>query len=299
MAPPAGADNRAARLRGGRRRRPVVLSQGAHARMDVAVGEGLARPHSGRSRGVRPRPPVCARGRGRRHAPGRRARVSSGAGVGSGQWRRRLITGAAARRPAARSSHCSDSSNPTVSDISTGRSRSTAFVEAQRSRPGPPLLFPPRREPGARKDARLSRSSDPFDARRASRRCSDASKAEAATGRSAEWTTGVDVCCGVDGLSRGPGTCGRSRQGAVTGPAGADPPKRFVRRLRPASPRRRPEHRPAVAHWGASAAWSAAARLRRGRQGATKPGLVAGPGRDRYSEQMTPWSGGQTDPGPA
>ena len=140
MAPPAGADNRAARLRGGRRRRPVVLSQGAHARMDVAVGEGFARPHSGRSRDVRPRPPVCARGRGRRHAPGRRARVSSGAGVGSGQWRRRLITGAAAQRPAARSSHCSDSSNPTVSDISTGRSRSTAFVEAQRSRPATAAL---------------------------------------------------------------------------------------------------------------------------------------------------------------
>jgi hypothetical protein len=47
------------------------------------VGEGFARPHSGRSRDVRPRPPVCARGRGRRHAHGRHARVSSGAGVGS------------------------------------------------------------------------------------------------------------------------------------------------------------------------------------------------------------------------
>ena len=33
--------------------------------------------------------------------------------------------------------------------------------------------------------------------------------------------------------------------------------------------------------------------------GATKPGPVAGPGRERYSEQMTPWSGGQTEPGPA
>ena len=73
-------------------------------------GEGFARPHSGRSRDVRPRPPVCARGRGRRHAHGRRACVSSGAGVGSGQWRRGLIKGAAAQRPAARSSHCSDSS---------------------------------------------------------------------------------------------------------------------------------------------------------------------------------------------
>ena len=40
MAPRAGAENRAAGLRGGGRRRRVVLSQGAHARMDVAVGRG-------------------------------------------------------------------------------------------------------------------------------------------------------------------------------------------------------------------------------------------------------------------
>jgi hypothetical protein len=42
MPPPAGADNLAARWRGGRRRRPVVLSQGAHARMGVPRGEGRA-----------------------------------------------------------------------------------------------------------------------------------------------------------------------------------------------------------------------------------------------------------------
>jgi hypothetical protein len=40
---------------------PSVLSQGAHARMDVPVGEGSARPHSGRSRDVRPRPAGRAR----------------------------------------------------------------------------------------------------------------------------------------------------------------------------------------------------------------------------------------------
>jgi hypothetical protein len=57
--------------------------------------------------GVRPRSRSSARAQGR-------ARVSSGAGVGSGQWRRRLINGAAAQRPAARSSHCSDSSIPTA-----------------------------------------------------------------------------------------------------------------------------------------------------------------------------------------
>jgi hypothetical protein len=48
-----------------RRRRPVVLSQGAHARMDVPVGEGSARPRSGQSSDVRPWPPVCARFRPR------------------------------------------------------------------------------------------------------------------------------------------------------------------------------------------------------------------------------------------
>ena len=36
----------------GRRRRPVVLSQGAHARMGVPVGEGFPQPRSGRSRDV-------------------------------------------------------------------------------------------------------------------------------------------------------------------------------------------------------------------------------------------------------
>ena len=84
MAPPAGADDRAARLRGGRRRRPVVLSQGAHARMDVAVGEGFARPRSGRSRDVRPRPPVCARFRPRSRSSAR-ARTARSRVVGSGR----------------------------------------------------------------------------------------------------------------------------------------------------------------------------------------------------------------------
>ena len=46
--------------RGGGRRPPVLLSQCAHARMDVPVGEGFARPRSGRSRDVRPWPQVCA-----------------------------------------------------------------------------------------------------------------------------------------------------------------------------------------------------------------------------------------------
>ena len=49
-------------------------------------GEGSAEPRSGRSRDGRPRAPVCARfrpGCGRRHAPRRRARVSSSAGVRS------------------------------------------------------------------------------------------------------------------------------------------------------------------------------------------------------------------------
>jgi hypothetical protein len=48
-----------------RRRRPVVLSTRAHARIDVSVGEGFARPRSGQSRDVRPWPPVCARCRPR------------------------------------------------------------------------------------------------------------------------------------------------------------------------------------------------------------------------------------------
>jgi len=48
-----------------RRRRRVVLSTRAHARIDVSVGEGFARPRSGQSRDVRPRPPVCARCRPR------------------------------------------------------------------------------------------------------------------------------------------------------------------------------------------------------------------------------------------
>jgi hypothetical protein len=54
---------RAARLRGGRRGRPVVLSQGARA-MGVPVGEGSARRRLGRSREVDPGP-VCARFRPR------------------------------------------------------------------------------------------------------------------------------------------------------------------------------------------------------------------------------------------
>ena len=87
MAPPAGRRYRAAGLRGGGRRRPVVLSQGAHARMDVPVGEGSARPRSGRYQETFDRGRrfalAFARGCGRRHAPGRRARVSSRASVRS------------------------------------------------------------------------------------------------------------------------------------------------------------------------------------------------------------------------
>jgi len=79
-----GRRYRAARLRGGRRRRPVVLSQGARPRMGVPVGEGplghaqddLETFGSGRRFA-----PALARGCGRRHAPGRRARVSSEPGV--------------------------------------------------------------------------------------------------------------------------------------------------------------------------------------------------------------------------
>jgi hypothetical protein len=80
MAPPAGRRYRAPRLRGGGRRRSVVLSQGARARMGVPVGEGSARRRLGRSRDGRPRArfaPAFARGCGRPHTPGRRARVSS------------------------------------------------------------------------------------------------------------------------------------------------------------------------------------------------------------------------------
>jgi hypothetical protein len=75
-----GRRYRAARLRGGRRRRPVVLSRGARPRMGVPVAEGSARPRSRRSRDGRPRAwfaPAFARGCGRPHTPGRRARVSS------------------------------------------------------------------------------------------------------------------------------------------------------------------------------------------------------------------------------
>jgi hypothetical protein len=43
MVPPAGSRYRAVRLRGVRRRRSVVLSQGAHARMGVPLGEGHRR----------------------------------------------------------------------------------------------------------------------------------------------------------------------------------------------------------------------------------------------------------------
>jgi CheY-like chemotaxis protein len=55
-------------------RRPLT---GAHARMDVPLGEGSAGPRSGRSRDVRAWAVAFACRCGRRHAPGRRARVSS------------------------------------------------------------------------------------------------------------------------------------------------------------------------------------------------------------------------------
>ena len=111
------SSNRMTWRRASAARRPLIGSACPDGRRG---GKGFARRHSGRSRDVRPRPPVCAGGRGRRHAHGRRARVSSGAGVGSGQWRRRLIKGAAAQRPAARSSHCSDSSNSAASAKPSG-----------------------------------------------------------------------------------------------------------------------------------------------------------------------------------
>jgi hypothetical protein len=79
-----GRRYRAARLGGGRRRRPVVLSQGARPRMGVPVAEGSARRRLGRSRDGRPRArfaPAFARGCGRPHTPGRRARLSSPASV--------------------------------------------------------------------------------------------------------------------------------------------------------------------------------------------------------------------------
>ena len=63
--PPAGADIEQPDRVAASRRRPVVLSQGARARMGVPVGEGSAKPRSGRSGGGRPRarlplPPAVA-----------------------------------------------------------------------------------------------------------------------------------------------------------------------------------------------------------------------------------------------
>ena len=57
-------------------RKPVVRSPGAHARIGVPIGEGTARPHSGRSRDIRPRARACARVRPRLRssAPARMAR---------------------------------------------------------------------------------------------------------------------------------------------------------------------------------------------------------------------------------
>jgi hypothetical protein len=80
MTPPAGRRYRAAGCvaAASAARRPLT---GARARMDGPVGEGSARPRSRRSRDVRPPGAGLrarfARGCGRRHAPGRRARVSS------------------------------------------------------------------------------------------------------------------------------------------------------------------------------------------------------------------------------
>jgi hypothetical protein len=98
MAPPAGRRCRAARLRGGRRGRPVVLSQGARA-MGVPVGEGSARRRLGRSREVDPGP-VCARFRPRlrssAHARTARSPVVPSNRLGSANRDACFPTGAAA-----------------------------------------------------------------------------------------------------------------------------------------------------------------------------------------------------------
>ena len=79
MAPPAGADveqpdDVAAGVGG-----PSSSHRERMLGRTSRWGRGSLGHSPGRSRDVRSRPPVCARGRGRRHAPGRRARVSSGA----------------------------------------------------------------------------------------------------------------------------------------------------------------------------------------------------------------------------
>ena len=82
--------SRQPRLRGGRRRRSVILSQGAHARMGVPVGEGSAGPRAGHQETFERRRRFAlafARACGRRHGPGRRARVSSAAQATRGALR--------------------------------------------------------------------------------------------------------------------------------------------------------------------------------------------------------------------
>jgi hypothetical protein len=77
--------------------RPVLLSQGAHARMGVPVGKGPpghAQDDPETFGSGRRLAPAFARGCGRRQAPGRRARASSGAGL-SAPPRRRLLHGGA------------------------------------------------------------------------------------------------------------------------------------------------------------------------------------------------------------
>jgi hypothetical protein len=107
MAPPAGRRNRAARLRGGGRRRPVVLSQARMPRWTSRWGRGPlghAQDDQETFDPVRRFAPAFARGCGRRHAPGRRARCSSNPALrvmprraagrasirqrGAGRWRR-------------------------------------------------------------------------------------------------------------------------------------------------------------------------------------------------------------------
>jgi hypothetical protein len=88
MAPPAGRRYRIARLCGGGRRRPVVLSQ---ARMDVPVGEGpLGNSqddqetfHAGR----RFAPAVAVVGTRPDDAPACRPKRAYGAEVGDARWR--------------------------------------------------------------------------------------------------------------------------------------------------------------------------------------------------------------------
>jgi hypothetical protein len=107
-------------LPGGGRRRPVVVSRGA-CPVGRRGGEGFARAHHDDHEtfdGGRRLAFAFARACGRRRAPGR----------------------AAAQRPAARSSYCSDSSKAGARRPSAGGAQTAPFVAKQRSRPAVPLV---------------------------------------------------------------------------------------------------------------------------------------------------------------